>query len=54
MIENYKNGSKYEGEKLNDMKNGQGKFFYADGGIYEGKWKDNEMHGRGTLYYKDG
>ena len=52
MIENYSNGSRYEGEKLDGMRHGQGKFFYQDGGLYEGGWKENKMHGRGISWMK--
>ena len=36
VIEHFKQGSRYEGTKLQDMRHGQGKFFYQDGGMYEG------------------
>lgn len=52
MIENYKQGSRYEGGKLNGLKHGFGKFFYQDGGRYEGFWREGRMEGSGKLYYQ--
>lgn len=52
--ESYSNGSKYEGEKINEKRHGKGTFFYADGGYYEGEWKENLMNGQGSLYYPSG
>ncbi|KAL4460854.1 hypothetical protein ABPG74_016326 [Tetrahymena malaccensis] len=54
VIENYQNGSRYEGEKMNGLRHGQGRFFYQDGGLYDGEWKDNKMNGRGVLSYASG
>ena len=54
VIEEYETGSRYEGEKVNGMRNGKGKFFYQDGGHYEGEWKSNKMHGWGKLFYEGG
>lgn len=38
----YEDGSIYEGEFLDNQKNGIGKMVYADGKIYEGKWKNGK------------
>ncbi|KAL4506775.1 hypothetical protein ABPG72_001196 [Tetrahymena utriculariae] len=54
VIENYQNGSRYEGEKMNGLRHGQGRFYYQDGGLYDGEWKDNKMNGRGVLSYASG
>lgn len=36
------NGNRYEGSWKNDMKNGEGKFFYLDRGqVYTGTWMDD-------------
>jgi len=51
----YHNGDRYEGEWLNDLKNGEGKVFclcigimsYNNGDEYNGHWKDNKKDGRG-------
>ncbi|CAD8149752.1 unnamed protein product [Paramecium pentaurelia] len=49
VIEIYPNGSKYDGEKQNGLRQG-----YDNGGVYEGQWYDNKMHGNGTLFYASG
>ncbi|KRX10097.1 Protein kinase-like domain [Pseudocohnilembus persalinus] len=52
--QDFPNGSKYQGQIKNNMRNGQGKFYFQDGGLYEGQWKDNKMDGKGILYYQNG
>jgi hypothetical protein len=37
--ETFPNGDIYQGEWLNDLKDGQGVLQYADGHIYDGTWK---------------
>ena len=37
----FKDGSKYEGEWMNDTPNGKGIFYYPDGDIYDGGWKND-------------
>ena len=54
VIEHYTNGSRYEGEKLNGMRHGKGRFYYEEGSCYDGEWKNNRMHGQGKLYYANG
>ena len=54
VIETFKQGSRYEGYKCEDMRHGEGKFFYQDGGMYDGSWSRNKMHGFGSLYYQSG
>ncbi|EGR28379.1 protein kinase domain protein [Ichthyophthirius multifiliis] len=54
VIETYNNGSKYEGEVKNGLRDGKGKYYYNNGGYYEGQWKDGQMNGQGTLYFPDG
>lgn len=51
---NYQNGSKYEGEMLNGMRDGRGKFYYPNGGYYYGEWSQNKCHGKGVLSYAGG
>ena len=47
---NYPDGGKYEGQFKNDVRNGQGTYYYADGiSVYEGSWKDNKKHGEGKI-----
>ena len=36
IVENFEQGSRYEGTKLNGMRHGKGKFYYQDGGLYDG------------------
>jgi len=47
-------GSRYEGEWVDNKKTGKGKMVWADGRVYDGTWLENRYHGRGTLTYKDG
>lgn len=54
MIENFQNGSVYQGQKLNGKRDGVGKFYYFDGGLYDGDWVENKMQGYGVLYYTSG
>ena len=49
-IKIYNNG-KYEGEMLNDKKEGKGIFYYNDGGRYEGDWKNDLREGKGIYHY---
>eukprot|EP01016_Furgasonia_blochmanni_P006354 TRINITY_DN12554_c0_g1_i1.p2 TRINITY_DN12554_c0_g1~~TRINITY_DN12554_c0_g1_i1.p2 ORF type:complete len:147 (-),score=23.02 TRINITY_DN12554_c0_g1_i1:59-499(-) len=53
-VENYADGSIYEGGMLNGLRHGQGKFSYKSGGRYEGSWVHGKMEGFGTLYYANG
>ncbi|EGR33473.1 protein kinase domain protein, partial [Ichthyophthirius multifiliis] len=50
----YDDNSYYIGEKLDGLRHGIGKFYYADGGYYEGVWVKGRMEGMGTLYYPSG
>ena len=50
----FSNGSKYEGEKQNGIRNGQGRFTYVTGAYYEGEWKKNKKDGKGVLVNNDG
>ena len=38
VVEEFKQGSKYEGYKLHGKRHGRGKFYYQDGGMYDGNW----------------
>ncbi|CAD8162452.1 unnamed protein product [Paramecium pentaurelia] len=49
--EQYQDGSSYVGETYNQLKDGFGRYQFAEGGYYEGQWKQNKMHGYGTLFY---
>lgn len=54
VYETYEDGSVYHGEKLNDMRDGRGKFYYSDGGMYDGDWKIGHIDGSGVLFYPNG
>lgn len=43
VIDHFKHGARYEGEKVNNLRHGKGKFFYQDGGLYDGDWVRNKM-----------
>ena len=45
---------KYEGEMINGVYNGNGKYIYPNGEIYIGQWSNGKRHGKGILYYDNG
>ena len=51
--EDFSNGERYDGDMIENKKQGKGKYTYADGGIYEGEWNDDKREGFGTLYYSN-
>ena len=48
------NDYKYEGEWLNNKKEGFGKEIYKNGGYYEGEWEENDWSGNGKRVNADG
>ena len=44
----------YEGQWLNNERNGRGVQLWRGGSIYEGYWKNNVAHGYGRLVHSDG
>ena len=53
--EYYSNGKiKYEGDYINDKREGNGKYIYENGEYYLGQCKNNLKHGKGIYYYKNG
>ena len=44
----------YEGEWMEDVKEGHGVLTYVNGEKYEGYWKSDKAHGKGTLTYAQG
>ena len=50
----WEDGRKYEGNYVDDKKEGNGRFTWPDGRVYEGLWKDGRKHGLGTYTYADG
>ena len=57
-VKNYPEG-KYEGELVNNMREGKGKLYYINnekymGKIYIGEWKNDLRNGKGVETWKDG
>ena len=50
----YSDGSRYEGDWLNDAQNRQGTFFFSKGDKFTGTWRDGVREGKGVYIYKDG
>eukprot|EP00760_Papus_ankaliazontas_P020604 PhM_4_TR18470/c1_g1_i1/m.32539 len=44
----------YEGEAVDGIPHGRGKFVFVDGDVYDGEWVDNEQTGRGRYTWSDG
>ena len=42
----WSDGKKYEGEFLNDKRDGIGRFTWADGRMYIGEWKGGKQNGK--------
>ncbi|KAJ3383226.1 hypothetical protein HDU92_004297 [Lobulomyces angularis] len=42
------NGDIYLGQWKNNLKDGDGTYYYKNGRIYEGEWKENKRNGYGT------
>mmetsp|Transcript_60637 Transcript_60637/g.126999 ORF Transcript_60637/g.126999 Transcript_60637/m.126999 type:complete len:120 (-) Transcript_60637:998-1357(-) len=53
-VKNWGDGSRYEGEWVDDMMTGRGFMIWADGRRYDGEWLENRCNGRGVLTYKNG
>lgn len=53
-IKIYKSGEKYEGELVNNKRQGVGKMKYFDGSIYEGSWLNDMKEGLGKVKFTDG
>lgn len=49
----FNDGRRYEGQYINDNKQGMGTFEWPDGRKYIGEWKDGKQHGKG-MFIKDG
>ena len=47
----YANGDSYEGEVVNNQKNGQGIMTFANGKIYDGHWDNDKIHGCGLMIF---
>ena len=44
----------YEGDYKNDLKNGEGIYYYNNGDKYEGEWVNGIREGKGIFYWKNG
>jgi hypothetical protein len=44
-LENWEDGSYYEGNYLKGKKNGIGTYIFSDGNIYNGNWVNNQIDG---------
>ena len=47
----YNNGSKYEGDWIDNKKCGHGRIDFVDGAWYEGNFRNGVFHGFGTYHY---
>jgi radial spoke head protein 1 len=48
----YPNNDIYEGDFLDGIRDGRGKYFYAaNGDKYNGEWRQNYKHGIGKMVY---
>ena len=47
-------GRRYEGEYVEDKKEGFGRFVWPDGREYVGSWKNGKQHGSGKYIDKRG
>ena len=53
--EYYSNGNiMYEGDFVNDKREGNGRYIWEDGENYIGQFKNDLSHGKGTKYYSNG
>ena len=48
------NGEKYEGDWADDVKSGQGVYYFLEDQRYEGQFAGDQFHGKGTAYFYDG
>lgn len=54
----YANGEHYDGDMVDDMRDGNGKYtlellgihHYNDGSKYDGEWRNDQPYGRGSDY----
>lgn len=51
MVGTKRNELKYEGEKKEGMKSGQGILYYSNGLCYEGQFRNNQRYGFGVLKF---
>ena len=46
-------GMQYEGDYVEDMKEGEGVLRFADGRVYNGSWKRGKMHGLARFKFSE-
>lgn len=54
VIEEYTDGSRYEGQKHTGLRHGRGVFHYSNGGVYDGEWSGGRMNGYGKMIFSSG
>ena len=47
------NGEAYEGQFMNNLKQGKGKQYMKNGNVYEGEFFEGKWHGRGKIVFPD-
>lgn len=50
----YEDGTVYEGEYVNGLRNGKGRIEYPNGDVQEGEWKDDKPNGYGKATFSKG
>jgi hypothetical protein len=50
----FENGTKYKGEIMNHIPNGNGCAIYSNGSVYDGNWENGKYHGYGNKKYTNG
>jgi hypothetical protein len=50
----YSDGSRYEGNWINDQQNDLGTYYFAKGDKFTGNWQNGVRDGKGVYIYKDG
>ncbi|OMJ75614.1 hypothetical protein SteCoe_25204 [Stentor coeruleus] len=53
-MQQWNDGSKYNGMWKYDKASGKGRLIHADGDVYEGDWYDDKAHGFGVYLHTDG
>ncbi len=52
--ETFASGDIYDGEMVNGIKSGQGRYIWVSGDSYEGEWREDNLNGNGVFRYADG
>jgi len=47
-------GSRYEGEWLNNVRHGEGSFYWVDGEYYVGQYENDRRNGKGSYFWPNG